>query len=308
MNWLRKASRNQAKLKIWIFWPSWSGKTYSSLLLAKGMTDSWDKIAIIDTENGSADLYSHLWGYNVLSLEAPYNPERYSEAIISSAKAWMEVIIIDSISHEWEGKWWILEMAEELSKWAKNSYTVWSKLTPRHNTFINTILQTPVHIICCGRSKQDYVLNQKEKNGHTINIPEKVWLKAVTREWFDYEMTIAFDVMINHYASVSKDRTSIFKDRLEFKISEETWEEIIKWNLTGAKVKTKEEIELELKEEQDSNFTIFYEKLQNVKNIDELKGVWTEAGKVKFEKERLSELTQLKDDMKKSFEEKKGEE
>lgn len=64
---LRKAHRNQAKIKLAIQGPSGSGKTYSSLLIASGMTD-WSKIAVIDTENHSADLYSHLGGYNVITL------------------------------------------------------------------------------------------------------------------------------------------------------------------------------------------------------------------------------------------------
>lgn len=294
---LRKASRQQAKLKIWIFWPSWSWKTYWSLQLARWMVDEWSKIAIIDTENWSADLYSHLWDYNVLPLEAPFTPERYIEAINACVQAWMEVIIIDSISHEWEGKWWILELVEELSKWAKNSFWVWWKLTPRHNAFINTILQANAHIICCWRAKQDYVLNQKEKNWHTINVPEKVWLKAVTREWFDYEMTIAFDVMINHFASVSKDRTSLFKDRPEFKISEETWQEIMNWNLTGEKVKTPEELETELKDKQHKNYVWFYDALKLVKTPEELEAKKAEIKKYYMDKwinkDQMLELADL---------------
>lgn len=226
---LRKAERKQAKIRIGLFGPSGAGKTMSSLKLARGIT-SWDKIALIDTENGSGDLYSHLGGYNVLPIEAPYTPEKYIEAIKACEDAGMEVIIIDSISHEWSGTGGILEIADALSVAAKNSFGVWMKLTPRHNRFIETILSSPAHIICCGRSKQDYVLNQVEKNGRSITVPEKVGLKAVTREGFDYEMTIAFDIAINHYASTAKDRTGLFMGRPEFIINEDAGKEIISWN------------------------------------------------------------------------------
>ena len=83
----------------------------------------------------------------------------------------MEVIIIDSISHEWEGSGGILDIHAGM---AGNSFTNWGKLTPRHNAFIQTILQTNKHIIGTIRSKQDYVLN--EKNGKQV--PEKVGLKG----------------------------------------------------------------------------------------------------------------------------------
>lgn len=224
---LRKAQRQKAKLKIGLFGPSGSGKTYSSLLLARGITD-WGKIAIIDTENGSADLYSHLGGYNVIMLEPPFSPENYIKAIKECEDAGMEVIIIDSISQEWDGKGGCLEMHDQLS--GKNSFTAWAKITPHHNKFVETIVQSKAHVICCGRTKQDYVL--QEKNGKQV--PQKVGLKAVTREGFDYEMTISFDLDIKHNATTSKDRTGLFMDRLDFQISQETGKELISWSNGGA--------------------------------------------------------------------------
>src|SRR3954447_3869692 len=96
---LRKAAREKTKIRVGLSGPSGSGKTYSALLLASGMA-SWDKIAVIDTENGSGDLYDHLGPHNVLPLAAPFSPERYIEAIDACAKAGMEVVIIDSVTHE----------------------------------------------------------------------------------------------------------------------------------------------------------------------------------------------------------------
>ncbi len=219
---LRQSKRSAAKIKIGLQAPSGAGKTYSALLLAKGLCGSWSKIAVVCTENNSADLYSHLGAYNVLPLTAPFTPERYIEAITACEKADMEVIIIDSISHEWEGSGGILEIHSNM---LGNSFTNWSKLTPRHNEFIQRILQSNCHIIGTIRSKQEYVLS--EKNGKQI--PEKVGLKGITREGMDYELTLVFEINMNHQAKASKDRTGLFDKIPEFIITERTGERILKW-------------------------------------------------------------------------------
>lgn len=219
---LQKAKRSKAKIKIGLQAPSGAGKTMSALLLAKGICGDYTKVAVIDTENHSADLYSHVGNFNVLHLEAPFTPERYIEAIRVCEDAGMEVIIIDSISHEWEGTGGILEIHSNM---VGNSFTNWSKVTPRHNDFIQKILQSPAHIIANIRSKQDYVLS--EKNGKMV--PEKVGLKGVTREGMDYELTIVFDIAINHQAKSSKDRTGLFDKTPEFIITEKTGQKILEW-------------------------------------------------------------------------------
>lgn len=223
---LKKATRKQIPLKVGLAGPSGSGKTYSALLLARGLASSWEKIAVIDTENGSADLYSQLGEYNTLTLEAPYTPERYIEAISECEKAGMEVVVLDSISHEWEGKGGILEQHGNM---LGNSFTNWAKMTPRHNAFIDKILATKMHILATMRSKQDYVLT--EKNGKQV--PEKVGLKAVTREGVDYEFTLVFDLDIKHNAVASKDRTGLFMGKPDFVITEETGKKLLDWTNSG---------------------------------------------------------------------------
>lgn len=223
---LTKATRQKTKIKLGLSGPSGSGKTYSALLLAKGIAGDWSKIAVIDTENGSADLYADLGDYNTLTLSAPYTPERYIEAIKTCENAGMEVIILDSMSHEWDGKGGILEIHGNM---VGNSFTNWAKVTPRHNAFIDAILQSPVHFICTMRSKQDYVLDQKDGK----SVPQKVGLKAITREGVDYEFTLVFDIDIKHHAVASKDRTGIFVDQPEFIITEETGWDIKTWTDLG---------------------------------------------------------------------------
>ena len=224
---LRKATRQKAKIRLGLSAPAGGGKTLSALLIASGMT-SWDKIALIDTENGSGDLYSHLGEYNVLSLDAPYTPERYVEAIQQCEKAGMEVIIIDSITHEWDGKGGILEIHSSMTG---NSFTNWASITPRHQKFINAILSSPCHIITTVRRKQDYEMT-KDGNGK-IKV-EKVGLKEITREGFEYELTVNLELDIKHNAKSSKDRTGLFMDQPEFVPSVATGKLILDWCNSGS--------------------------------------------------------------------------
>jgi hypothetical protein len=218
---LRKATRKKAKIRLGLSAVSGGGKTYSAILIAKGLIGDLSKVAIIDTENGSADLYAHLGDFNVLPLTAPFTPERYIEAIKSCEKAGMEVIIIDSISHEWDGKGGCLEIVETLG----GKYQDWAKVTPRHQAFIEAILHSPSHIITTVRRKQDY---EMIKDGNKIRI-EKGGLKEITREGFEYELTINLELDTQHNATASKDRTQLFMGKPAFVPSEKTGELIANW-------------------------------------------------------------------------------
>jgi hypothetical protein len=218
---LRKATRKKAKIRLGLSAVSGGGKTYSAILIAKGLVGDLSKVAIIDTENGSADLYAHLGDFNVLPLAAPFTPERYIEAIKSCEKAGMEVIIIDSISHEWDGKGGCLEIVESLG----GKYQDWAKVTPRHQAFIEAILHSPSHIITTVRRKQDY---EMIKDGNKIRI-EKGGLKEITREGFEYELTINLELDTHHNATASKDRTQLFMGKPAFVPSEKTGEVIANW-------------------------------------------------------------------------------
>ena len=217
---LRKAKKSSASIKMALQGPSGSGKTYSALELASGLAN-WNKICVIDTENSSADLYSEKGSYNVVSIDAPYTPEKYIEAIELCERSEMQVIIIDSLSHEWDGMGGILDIHGQM---AGNSFANWSKVTPRHNALVQKILNSKVHIIATFRTKQDYVLT--DKNGKMV--PEKVGLKSVTRDGMDYEFTVVFDLDIKHQVSVSKDRTGVFANSY-FVISQETGQQIYNW-------------------------------------------------------------------------------
>ena len=144
---LQQASKKRAKIKMALQGPAGVGKTYSALLIAYGITNDWSSIAVIDTENHSANLYSHLGKYNVLNIGAPFTPEKFIQAIKLCETAGMKTIIIDSITHEWES---ILDIHANMTG---NSFTNWSKLTPRHNEFVQTIHKNFLNCLMSGQAR-----------------------------------------------------------------------------------------------------------------------------------------------------------
>ena len=235
---LQKAQRNQIKLRLGLSGASGFGKTYSALQLAYGLTGDWSKIAIIDTENNSANLYAHLGSFNVLPLNQPYAPERYINAIKTCENASMEVIIIDSITHEWQGKGGCLQIHEQLG----GRFQDWAKVSPRHQEFLDAILQSTCHVLTTVRSKIDYSMDSTS-NGKTRVV--KHGLKAITREGFEYELTANFELINeNHMAKASKDRTGLFMNKPEFIINSATGRKLLQFCNQGLSVdQARKEIE-----------------------------------------------------------------
>lgn len=273
---IQDAKREQVKLKIGMSGASGSGKTKSSLLLARGMVKAWSEIGVIDTENGSASLFvddvvpEGEAPYKVLNLSAPFSPNRYVECIEKFEKSGVKVIIIDSITHEWSGSGGCLELHDQYTQAdkAKNSYTAWNKVTPLHDKFINAILQSPCHIITTVRRKQEYEMVKDEQGKTKVN---KVGTKEITREGYEYEVTFNFEINMDHYASLSKDRTGLFDDVPAFKIDITTGEKIHKWNMSGAKMKQiKKEISQDVQIENAASESLINKLKAKCPTIDEL--------------------------------------
>lgn len=223
-----KAQRKKAKLRLALTGPSGSGKTYGALSIAKGLGG---KIACIDTEHGSASLYSHMADFDVMELAPPYTPERYIDAIREAEQAGYDVLIVDSTTHEWSGSGGVLELLDQVaaSKYRGNSWSAWNELTPRHRAFIDAMLQSRMHIIATGRSKTETA--QVEENGRKK--VAKLGMKTEQRDGFEYEFTVVLDLMhAGHYAVASKDRTGLFRGDAK-PISEDTGKELLQWLETG---------------------------------------------------------------------------
>lgn len=222
----KKAKRTQAKLKLALTGPSGSGKTFSALRLATGIGG---KIAVIDTENGSASLYSDRFEFDVAEISPPYTVDKFVSAIKSASEAGYDVLIIDSISHQWRGEGGLLNKKEQLDARGGNSFTNWAKLTPEQERFMAALLHAPIHTICTLRSKQEYAMVDGGNGKQKI---QKLGLAPIQRDGMEYEFTTVLDVAMSHEAEASKDRTGLFVDRI-FKISEETGKELKTWLESG---------------------------------------------------------------------------
>ena len=220
----RKAEKKKAKLRLAITGTAGSGKTYGALLIAKGLGG---RIAMIDTENGSGDLYADLFDYDICNISAPYDVQKYIQAIHDAENAGYDIIIIDSLSHAWAGEGGLLDVQSKMAESQRggNSYTAWRKVTPMQNQLIETILSSKCHIIATMRSKTDYIMSENERGRTEI---KKVGLAPVQREGVEYEFSVVFDLSVNHTASVSKDRTSLFDGKV-FALSEEIGFQLLKW-------------------------------------------------------------------------------
>ena len=228
---LRRSERRKSKLRLGISGPAGSGKTYSSLKMAYGISKDWSKVALIDTENGSGDLYADLGEYSVITITAPYTPERYIEAIKLCEAAGMEVVIIDSLSHAWAGEGGLLDQQGKIADNSKsgNSYAAWRTITPKHNALVEKMLATECHVIATLRAKTEYV-QEKDQNGKTII--RKVGMQSIQKDGMEYEFTIFFDIGQGHVANATKDRTSLFGDRY-FTPNEQIGEELKEWLESG---------------------------------------------------------------------------
>lgn len=226
---IRKAERRKAKLRLALIGPTGSGKTFSALKLAFGIGK---KIGLIDTENGSGDLYAHLGEYDIITLEAPYTVAKYREAIKAFENAGHDVIIIDSLSHAWAGSGGLLDKQGRLESSGKyrNSFATWREITPEHNSLVEEMLRSPSHIVATVRAKTEYVLDKDDKGRQ---VPRKIGLSPVQRDGLEYEFSVVMDVSENHYAVASKDRTSMFAGWSD-QISERTGEMLLKWLETGS--------------------------------------------------------------------------
>ena len=214
----QKATKTNSKLRLAITGTAGSGKTYGALLIAQGLGGN---IAMIDTENGSGNVYADLCDYDICNLSAPYDPRRYVQCIHEAEQAGYNVIIIDSISHEWNGEGGCLDLHTKESAGGKNSFAAWAKVTPLHNFFLQAILASSCHIIATIRSKADYIINDNRQ-------VQKVGIAPIQRDGVEFEFGTVFDVNDKHLTIVSKDRTRLFPDT-PFQISPDIGKALLKW-------------------------------------------------------------------------------
>lgn len=253
----KKAERKQSRLRLCISGPSGAGKTEGALTIATSLKGA-GKIAVIDTENGSASLYADRFEFDVLNLDPPYNPKRFVEAIKNASDSGYTVIIIDSATHEWDGEGGCLDMNEQTarSKFKGNTWSAWSDTTKEHQKFINAIVHSNSHVICTARSK-----TETAQEGKRIM---RLGTKLVQRDNFEYEFTVALDLIHDcHIATAIKDRTSIFSSRQPEPITSETGDLLLNWLNSGKSL--------------NDSLLSYIADIANMKTIDELTPLFASA-------------------------------
>lgn len=227
----KKAIRKQLKIKIALIGPSGAGKTYSALKLAKGFGG---KTLLGNTEGDRGYIYADEFEYDIVDLQPPFRPEEFIDLIDYAEKNGYNTLIIDSGTHEWSGRGGLLE---EHNKMPGNSYTNWSKISPRHNTFVDKQLYSKCHIISCLRGKDQYVLEENEKGKQA---PKKIGLGADQRANYEYEMMAALMIdQQTHVFTAVKDNTHLFENRFDV-LTEKDGENLLKWAESGENVIRKE--------------------------------------------------------------------
>src|SRR3569623_1416884 len=298
---IHRATKRRAKLRLGMSGPAGSGKTYSALLLAGGLGQ---RIGLIDTEHGSGDLYADLLpqGYDVLPLTPPFSPARYIEAIHALEQAGCDVIIVDSLSHAWNGEGGSLDRQGKIADKSGNSWPAWRQVTPEHNALVEALLQSPSHIIATMRAKTEYVQERDERTGK--NVVRKIGLAPVMRDGIEYEFTVFLELDQQHMAYVGKDRPRLL-DGTIFKPSVEIGRQLLEWLDAGV-----EQVETFTPKMAEDRKAELIDGISSSHNLDELYQAISSAYRAASaanDKDALSEFKQAKDARKKTFEPKEKE-
>ena len=231
---VKKAKREKIYTKIALMAPSGGGKTYGALRLATGMaeeikrdTGKEARILMANTESKRGYYYANEFNYDIVDIDAPHNPEKYVELIEFAVSEGYDILIIDSSSHEWEGKGGCLELQQQ----AGGTYQSWARVTPRHNKFISAIADSQIHIIATMRGKDQYEMEKDDKGRTTVT---KLGVGAKQRDGFEYEFTCTFLIdQKTNMATAQKDNTHIFENETATLLSEAYGQKIIQWANSG---------------------------------------------------------------------------
>lgn len=212
-----KATKTQSRLRMTIDGPSGSGKTFTALRFGMALANG-GKLALIDTERGSASKYAgedtldgEVFAFDVIELQR-FSPADYIAGIEAAGEDGYKVLIIDSLSHAWEGTGGVLEMHDDATQRSrsKNSYMSWREVTPQHRALVDAILQSPCHVITTMRSKTVYIQSKDSRGKTTV---DKVGMAPIQRPGMEYEFDVVADMDTDHTMVISKSRiTAIDRD------------------------------------------------------------------------------------------------
>jgi len=219
---VRRAAKRKARLRLAIIGASGSGKTLSAILCAQGLGG---RVVLIDTEQGSGDLYADKAEYEIIPFGPPYSPKRYCEALDAAEAAGADVIVVDSLSHAWAGEGGVLEIKDATG----TDFGAWRKVSPLHTRLVERILAAKAHVICTLRTRDEWVVETNDKGK---KVPRKIGLAPIQKAGVEYEFTTVLMLNQDHYAEPSKDRTGLFADEV-FRISADTGRRLAVWLESG---------------------------------------------------------------------------
>jgi len=230
---IKRAERQRQKFRLAIAAPSGAGKTYTAIAIALTLGK---RVLVIDTERGSASLYADEWPgsqFDVIELDS-YSPRYYIEAMKIAGTEGYDAVVIDSLSHAWSGAGGALDMVDEAMVKSKsnNKFTAWREITPLHNELVDTMLQSPFHLIATMRSKTEYVL--EDRNGKKV--PRKVGMAPIQRDGMEYEFTMFGEMDLDHNLIISKSRITKLDGAVVNKPGAAFAGSLLDWLATGSEV------------------------------------------------------------------------
>jgi energy-coupling factor transporter ATP-binding protein EcfA2 len=233
----KKATKEQSKARVALDGPSGSGKTWTALTIATALGS---RIAVIDTERGSASKYANDFEFDALEM-SHFSPDDLVEALAAAADAGYEVAIVDSWSHFWSGSGGMLEQVDHASKrgYGGNSFGGWKEARPMERRMIDALVAWPGHVIVTMRVKTDYVLETNERGKQ---VPKKVGLKPEQREGLEYEFDLVGSMDWENTLIVSKSRIRDLTGAVVQKPTVEFGETIKAWLEDGTAVEPVEDL------------------------------------------------------------------
>lgn len=243
----KKAVKSKSKLRLAVYGPAGSGKTYSALEIATGMIIDDESIAVIDTEKGSSQKYADRFNFEIAELEEPTIENLVS--LIKEAEKNYKILIIDSLSHSWE-ELLIENHKIAQTKYKGNTWAAWNEGTPKQKKLINAITGCSCHIIATMRVKTEWIIGEN-------NRPTRVGLAPEQGKGIEFEFDMLMEINPEHSAHILKDRTEKFQDAIISKPSKEFGKTLIDWLNDGVEPIDKE------KE--------FILKIDDCRTLDELK-------------------------------------
>ena len=226
-----RATKRQSKARIALDGPSGAGKTWTALATATALADG-GKVALIDSERGSASKYADDFDFDVLELDGDFHPDRYIEGLRDAAKAGYAVAVLDSLTHAWAGKNGVLEQVDAAkARFGNNSQRAWAVGTPMWQGLIDAMLQSPIHVIATIRSKTKFVEVDKGngKKGY-----ERAGMEPVARDGIEYEFDVVGDLDLEHNLVIAKSRAGRRLEAIYRRPGSEFGDAVLAWLTDGA--------------------------------------------------------------------------